>query len=80
MTPDDINAASILDPMPAIPAKLLYTPREAAALLSLSRTTLYELMGSGALAFIRIGRARRLPASSLETFVQGSLAREGFLP
>lgn len=50
--------------------KLCYTPTEAAALLGVGRTKVYELMASGQLASIRIGRARRIPATALRTFVE----------
>ncbi len=49
--------------------KLCYTPQEAAALLSVSRTKIYELMASGQLGSILIGRARRIPADALRLFV-----------
>jgi excisionase family DNA binding protein len=48
--------------------KLLYDPREAAGLLSISRTKVYELMASGQLLSIRIGRSRRIPAEELRRF------------
>ncbi len=59
--------------------KLLCTPAEAAAVLSISRTKVYELMGTGALAFVRIGTARRVPAAALREFVDTELRRQGFL-
>lgn len=46
------------------PEKLL-TVADAAALLGLSRSTVYQLMESGRLAYVRIGRARRIPRGSL---------------
>jgi excisionase family DNA binding protein len=49
--------------------KLLYQPREAASLLSISRSKVYELMAAGALASIQIGRARRIPAEALRRFI-----------
>lgn len=57
---------------------LLLTPVDAAAALGVSRTTLYELMGSSRLAFIRIGKSRRIPVTALREFIEGSLQREGF--
>jgi excisionase family DNA binding protein len=63
----------------ASPPKLLYTASEAAALLSISRTKVYELMGSGELAFVRLGRLRRLPAAALNEFVSRELMRQGFV-
>ncbi|GAA2510107.1 helix-turn-helix domain-containing protein [Pilimelia columellifera] len=49
--------------------KLLYDPREAARVLSLGRSTVYELMASGRLRSIRVGRSRRIPAEALREFV-----------
>jgi excisionase family DNA binding protein len=49
--------------------KLLYDVREAAQLLSISRTKVYELMASGQLVSVRIGRSRRIPAEELRRFV-----------
>lgn len=51
--------------------KLLYSSREAAEMLSLSRTTIFELLRRGELRSIKIGRSRRIPASALEEFVAG---------
>jgi excisionase family DNA binding protein len=50
--------------------KLLYSPREAAELLSISRTKLYELMAAGDICSIRVGRSRRIPLDALRSFVQ----------
>ncbi|MCK9922633.1 helix-turn-helix domain-containing protein [Frankia sp. AgPm24] len=49
--------------------KLLLTPTEAADLLGVSRSTVYELMGSGDIESVHIGRARRIPSAALLTFV-----------
>jgi len=48
---------------------LLVTPEEAARRLSVGRTTIYELMASGELQSVNIGRCRRVPVSSLSSFV-----------
>ena len=48
---------------------MLLTPEEAAEVLSIGRTTVYELMSSGALRSVSIGRSRRVPARALEEFV-----------
>jgi excisionase family DNA binding protein len=55
--------------------KLLYDTREAARLLSISRTKVYELMASGELASVRIGRSRRIPAEELRRFVTAEKGR-----
>ncbi len=42
-------------------AEGLLTVREAGEFLRLSRSKVYELMDAGALAFVRLGRCRRIP-------------------
>lgn len=41
--------------------KLLLTPPEAATMLSIGRTKLYDLLRTGALFSIRLGGSRRIP-------------------
>ena len=50
--------------------KLLLKPEEAAELLSIGRSKVYELIGTGELASVRIGTSRRIPADALAEFVQ----------
>jgi excisionase family DNA binding protein len=50
-------------------SRLLYRVSKAAAVLSLSRAKVYQLIKSGALRSVRIGGARRITAADLETFV-----------
>lgn len=49
--------------------KVLLTPIEAAAALGIGRSKLYELIRSGALASVRIGACRRIPADSITSYV-----------
>jgi excisionase family DNA binding protein len=49
--------------------RLLYRPIEAAALLSVSRSRIYELLASGELASVAIGRSRRIPAEALRDLI-----------
>lgn len=51
-------------------APLLLTVTQAATVLSISRTTLYELLASGAVESIRIGRSRRVPVDALHAYVE----------
>ena len=46
--------------------RLLLTVPEAAEALAISRSKLYELLASGAVASIRIDGSRRIPLSALE--------------
>jgi excisionase family DNA binding protein len=48
----------------------LITIEEAVRRLSLSRTVVYRLMDQGELRFMRMGRARRILASSVSDFVR----------
>jgi excisionase family DNA binding protein len=49
---------------------LLVTVREAAALLGLGRDRAYELVRSGRIRCIQVGRKRLVPRSELEAFVE----------
>jgi excisionase family DNA binding protein len=50
--------------------KLLLRPEEAAEVLSIGRSRLYELLGRGELASVRIGTSRRVPAQELVRYVE----------
>ena len=49
--------------------KLLLTTLEAATVLGISRSKVYELLTSGQLRSVQIGACRRVPADALQTFV-----------
>jgi excisionase family DNA binding protein len=49
--------------------KLLLKPEDAADVLSIGRSKVYELIGTGELASVRIGASRRVPADALVEFV-----------
>jgi excisionase family DNA binding protein len=49
--------------------KLLLTPTEAAALLGIGRSKVYELLKTGQLPSVRIGTCRRVPADAVQKFV-----------
>ena len=48
---------------------LLVTALQAARLLSIGRTTVYELIAAGDLETVHIGRSMRIPADSVHAFV-----------
>ena len=56
------------------PTALLVTPPQAAAMLAISRTTLYFLARDGDLTAIRIGRSTRFAVAELEAYVTRRLA------
>lgn len=49
--------------------KLLLSPAEAAAHLSVGRSKVYELMRLGELRSVKIGGCRRIPRAALADFV-----------
>ena len=52
---------------------LLVTPKEAAKLLSISRSKTYELIASGTLPSITLGYSRRVPLAELREFIRNSV-------
>jgi excisionase family DNA binding protein len=49
--------------------KLLLSVEEAADLLGVSRTTVYDLLGTRTLASVRIGRCRRIALHALQEYI-----------
>lgn len=49
---------------------LLLRPEEAARVLGVGRSTLFELLRSGALRSVKVGRCRRISANALAEFVE----------
>ena len=60
--------------------RLLLTPEDAADLLSIGRSKLYELIGDGQLSSVRIGASRRVPMSALVEFVESLQETRNQLP
>ncbi len=50
--------------------KLLITAGEAADLLGLGRTKVYELMAAGRIESVKIGRSRRLTVTGVHEFLE----------
>jgi excisionase family DNA binding protein len=53
----------------ALPA-MLATPEEAALVLRIGRSKVYDLMRSGQLSSVKIGSSRRIPVRALALFVE----------
>jgi len=49
---------------------LLLTMVDAARVLSVGRTTMYELVGAGEIEVVHIGRSARVPVAAVEEFVE----------
>ncbi len=67
-------------PEPHAPEPLLLTIFEAAQLLSVGRTTVYELIERGELRTVHIGRSCRVPVVAVTDYVERLLAIEGATP
>lgn len=50
--------------------KMLLTPADAAVALSVSRTTVYELMNRGQLRSMKLGTCRRIPVEAVRELVE----------
>ncbi|MFP6646321.1 MAG: helix-turn-helix domain-containing protein [Candidatus Latescibacterota bacterium] len=48
---------------------------EAADYLAVGRTTMYDLVGKGALQMVKIGRCTRFRIEDLEDFIESQLTR-----
>ena len=55
--------------MPKDTSPLVYTVAEAADMLRISRTTLYELISSNKITYIKVGRLTRFRLKDLEKFI-----------
>lgn len=57
------------EPVP-LSQRLLLRPEEVAAILGLGRSTIYELLRTGELSAVHIGRATRIPARDLDRWIE----------
>ena len=48
---------------------ILYTPKQAANVLGISRSTVYNLLNRGSLGSVHIGRSRRIAQSHVNRFI-----------
>jgi excisionase family DNA binding protein len=60
---------------PSRDVPLLYTIPEAATALRISRTKLYELLDSGDVESVYIGRSRKIPAEALRIYIDNLRVR-----
>ena len=56
--------------------RVLLTVEAAAERLSISRTRMYELIKSGEVMSVRVGRLRRIPVDALEAFIARLLSAQ----
>jgi excisionase family DNA binding protein len=55
---------------------LLLTVEEAAKVMSLGRTRIYDLIASHELESLKVGKSRRIVAKSIERFIERNLGIE----
>ncbi len=68
---------SDLDPKVLTPnRRLLYSIEEAAQLLGIGRTFMFELVATGQIASLKIGRRRKIPSSALDAYVERLAAEQ----
>jgi excisionase family DNA binding protein len=66
-----------MDPLGTpLEAKLLLSVDEAATLMSLGRSIVYDLVMRQQIASIKVGRMRRIPVSALRDYVQQRLIED----
>ena len=56
---------------------MLLTVREAAQLLSIGRSTIYELITAREIEVVHIGRSVRVPVAALHAFIEGRSGAAG---
>jgi len=70
MRSDEVSEHETRSDRGPAPMKLLLTITEASQVLAISRSKLYELLNSGNLPSVHIGRSRRIRMTDLEEFVK----------
>ena len=70
----DATATNHAVERPCLPDQILLTIPDAARMLSLGRTMVYELIGAGALEVVHVGRSVRVPVDAVHSFVQSRRA------
>ena len=55
----------------------LFTVPQTQAMLGIGRTTLWNMIASGEIESVRIGRSRRIPAEAIDRYVEGLRAKGG---
>ena len=60
------------------PTRLLLTVSEAARRLGIGRTLMYELISTGQVASVRVGRLRRIRPADLEAYANNLLTEDAY--
>ncbi|KAA5836058.1 helix-turn-helix domain-containing protein [Saccharopolyspora hirsuta] len=60
----------------ALPNRTLLTVEEAAQYLGIGRTKTYELVSSGEIESVRIGRLRRVPRAAIDSYAERLISQQ----
>lgn len=55
----------------------LYSVEEAASLLGIGRTYMFQLLAAGEIESLKIGRRRRIPLDAIDTYIERLRAQQG---
>lgn len=58
------------------PDQLLYSPDDLVVVLRMARGRIYELLASGTIPSLKIGRSRRVTADALDAYIAGLIAEQ----
>jgi excisionase family DNA binding protein len=61
----------------ALGVRLLYSVEEAAELLGIGRTFMFELVATGQVESLKIGRRRKIPGHALSEYIERLKAEQG---
>lgn len=71
------NDQASLASQPHQPARMLFSVEEAAMMLSIHRSTVYDLVANGSLASLKIGRRRLISRHAMEQFIVANEVEDG---
>ena len=55
----------------------MYTPRQVAEVLMISRSSVYDLIGQGVIPSVKIGRSRRVPRGPFHGYIRSLMPTFG---
>lgn len=73
--PDEDEVVAV--PQPHQSARMLFSVEEAAMMLSIHRSTVYDLVANGSLASLKIGRRRLISRHAMEQFIVANEVEDG---
>ena len=74
LTAEEDRSAQPVQPAPDGGTDMLLTAAEAAAVLKIGRSKLYELIARGGIDSVKLGRCRRFRRSDLDRFIRNLAA------